>query len=194
MTPQDKTTATALKLFGFAIAMFGFGYALVPLYNVFCEITGLNGKTGVISQEKAGATGIDESRLVTVQFDTNINGDLPWVFKSGMNSIQVHPGQITDVVFVVENQADVPVAGQAIPSVAPGQASLHFNKTECFCFTQQTLGPHERREMLVRFVVDPALPRKISTVTLSYTFFMSPETGSTANKTEQVILIRQTNI
>jgi cytochrome c oxidase assembly protein subunit 11 len=194
MTAEDKTTGTALRLFVFATAMFGFGYALVPLYDVFCDITGLNGKTGVITPDEAGATGIDENRLVTVQFDTNVNGDLPWAFKSSMNKIQVHPGQVTDVFFVVENEADVPVAGQAIPSVAPGQASLHFNKTECFCFTQQTLGPHERREMLVRFVVDPALPRKISTVTLSYTFFMSPETGSTANKTEQATLIRQTNI
>jgi len=194
MTTDQKTTGTALKLFAFTIVMFGFGYALVPLYDVFCDITGLNGKTGVISQEKASAVGIDESRLVTVQFDTNINGELPWAFKSSMSKIQVHPGQITDVIFVVENEADVPVAGQAIPSVAPGQASLHFNKTECFCFTQQTLGPHERREMLVRFVVDPALPKRISTVTLSYTFFMSPETSNTANKTEQTTLIKQTNI
>lgn len=194
MTEKDNTTRTALRLSIFAIAMFGFGYALVPLYDVFCEITGLNGKTGVISQEKAGAAGVDESRLVTVQFDTNINGDLPWAFSSSMNRIQVHPGQITDVYFVVENQADEPVAGQAIPSVAPGQASLHFNKTECFCFTQQTLGPHERKEMLVRFVVDPALPKKISMVTLSYTFFMAPDANKSVNKTGQESLKKQTNI
>jgi cytochrome c oxidase assembly protein subunit 11 len=107
----------------------------------------------------------------------------------------VHPGQITDVLFIVENQADIPVIGQAIPSVAPGQASLHFNKTECFCFTQQTLQPHERKEMLVRFVVDPALPRKISTVTLSYTFFMTPDANASADKTEQTsVIIKQTNI
>lgn len=194
MTEKDNTTRTALRLSIFAIAMFGFGYALVPLYDVFCEITGLNGKTGVISQEKAGAAGVDESRLVTVQFDTNINGDLPWAFSSSMNRIQVHPGQITDVYFVVENQANEPVAGQAIPSVAPGQASLHFNKTECFCFTQQTLGPHERKEMLVRFVVDPALPKKISMVTLSYTFFMAPDANKSVNKTGQESLKKQTNI
>lgn len=194
MTTDEQTTRTALKLLSFAIIMFGFGYAMVPLYDVFCDITGLNGKTGVISQEKADTVGIDENRLVTVQFDTNINGELPWAFKSSMSKIQVHPGQITDVVFIVENQADVPVAGQAIPSVAPGQASLHFNKTECFCFTQQTLQPHERKEMLVRFVVDPALPRRISTVTLSYTFFMTPGSDITAAKTEQTIIIKQTNI
>jgi cytochrome c oxidase assembly protein subunit 11 len=195
MTTDQKTTGTALKLFAFTIVMFGFGYALVPLYDVFCEITGLNGKTGIISQEKAGTISIDEDRLVTVQFDTNINGDLPWAFKSSKNKVQVHPGQITDVLFVVENQADIPVIGQAIPSVAPGQASLHFNKTECFCFTQQTLGPHERKEMLVRFVVDPALPRKISTVTLSYTFFMMPDANVSADKTEQTsVIIKQTNI
>jgi cytochrome c oxidase assembly protein subunit 11 len=194
MTADEKTTRTALKLFALTIVMFGFGYALVPLYDVFCDITGLNGKTGVISQEKAVTAGIDKDRLVTVQFDTNINGELPWAFKSSMNKIQVHPGQITDVIFVVENQADVPVAGQAIPSVAPGQASLHFNKTECFCFTQQTLQAYERKEMLVRFVVDPALPRKISTVTLSYTFFMTPDANATAGKTEQLSIIKKTNI
>ncbi len=195
MTTGAKTTRTALKLFAITIVMFGFGYALVPLYDVFCDITGLNGKTGVISQEEAGAMGIDEDRLVTVQFDTNVNGNLPWLFRPGINKIQVHPGQITDVLFVVENQADIPVAGQAIPSVAPGQASLYFNKTECFCFTQQTLGPHERKEMLVRFIVDPALPRKISTVTLSYTFFMVPDPNNIVKKTEETtILTKQTNI
>ena len=196
MIVGSKTNRTALKLFAFTITMFGFGYALVPLYNVFCDITGLNGKTGVITQEKAGAVNIDKDRLVTIQFDTNVNSALPWLFRPGVNEIQVHPGQITDVLFVVENQADIAIAGQAIPSVAPGQASLHFNKTECFCFTQQTLGPHERREMLVRFVVDPALPKKISTLTLSYTFFIAPDANQTALKTKETktILTRQTNI
>ncbi len=184
MTDNKSTTRTAGKLFITAIAMFGFGYALVPLYNVFCEVTGLNGKTGMLSAEQAGALQVDPERLVTVEFDTNINGDLPWVFKAQTAKVQVHPGKMTDVMFVVENNSDKPIVGQAIPSVAPGPASVYFNKTECFCFTQQTLAPRERKEMLVRFVVDAALPERISTLTLSYTFFMAPESAQTALKTQ----------
>lgn len=194
---SGNASKTAGKLALLAVAMFGFGYVLVPLYNVFCDITGLNGKTGVISSAEAEKAGVDENRLVTVQFDTNVNGELPWAFKAQQYQVQVHPGQATDVFFVVENESDQPVTGQAIPSVTPNQASLYFNKTECFCFTQQTLAPKERKEMLVRFVVDPGLPKKISTLTLSYTFFMAPETSETVGKTRAEIknnLNQQENI
>ena len=166
---------TEIKLSLLAVAMFGFGYALVPLYNVFCEITGLNGKTGVIAAEQAEKLVVDHNRLVTVEFDTNVNSQLPWNFRAKDSKVQVSPGQIADMVFVVENRSDRYVTAQAIPSVAPAEASLYFNKTECFCFSQQTLAPLEKKEMLVRFVVDSKLPDKISTLTLSYTFFMAPE-------------------
>jgi len=175
------TSRTAGKLAILAIAMFGFGYALVPLYNVFCDITGLNGKTGTIAQEEASKLVTDIDRLVTVEFDTNVNGALPWTFQARAQKLKVHPGEIADAIFVVENNSDRLIVGQAIPSVAPAQASLYFNKTECFCFTKQTLAPHERREMLVRFVVDSELPRKISTLTLSYTFFLAPDSNETAD-------------
>lgn len=176
------TSRTVGKLVIVTMTMFGFGYALVPLYNVFCEITGLNGKTGTITQEEANKLVADTDRLVTVEFDTNINGALPWTFKAQAHKLKVHPGEIAEAVFLVENQSDHPIVGQAIPSVAPAQASLYFNKTECFCFVRQTLAPHERREMLVRFVVDSGLPDKISTLTLSYTFFMAPDSNDTAKR------------
>jgi len=165
---------TAIKLLLATVVMFGFGYALVPMYNVFCEIAGLNGKTGMITREQADRLTIDTRRTVTVEFDTNVNGDLPWTFKASVNRMKVHPGKTSEAVFVAENKSDKAITGQAVPSVAPAQASLHFNKTECFCFTQQTLAPYERREMPVRFVVDAELPEKISTLTLSYTFFQAP--------------------
>jgi cytochrome c oxidase assembly protein subunit 11 len=165
-----------IKLTILAIAMFGFGYALVPLYDVFCAVTGLNGKTGTIAQEQAEQLFVDPDRMVTVEFDTNVNGSLPWSFRAMEHRLKVHPGEITDALFVVENHSNKTVVGQAVPSVAPAQASLFFNKTECFCFTQQTLAPGERKEILVRFVVGAELPKKISTLTLSYTYFMVPET------------------
>jgi Cytochrome oxidase assembly factor len=193
-TSIEKTSGakrTAGRLFIAAVAMFGFGYALVPLYNVYCELTGLNGKTGAISEQQAAAGVIDTDRLVTVEFDTNINGDLPWEFRAGARKVQVHPGKITDVFFMVENKSDRPVVGRAIPSVAPAQASLYFNKTECFCFTEQTLAPGERREMLVRFVVDSALPEKITTLTLSYTFFgVLPQDQVSASATDTGNILR----
>ena len=165
---------TEIKLSLFAIAMFGFGYALVPLYNVFCDITGLNGKTGTMTQAQSESLVADRERTVTVEFDTNVNSGLPWSFHARENRLKVHPGELTDVVFIVENKSDKAVMGQAVPSVAPAQASLYFNKTECFCFSRQTLAPGERREMTVRFVVDTKLPEKISTMTLSYTYFPAP--------------------
>lgn len=166
----------ALRLAAAACAMFGFGYALVPLYEVVCEYTGLGGRTGAIDAGTVAADGVDRSREVVVEFDTNVNSGLPWRFAAGQRRVTVHPGEITEVLFVAENRANRQVTGQAVPSVAPAKASPYFNKTECFCFTQQTLAPGERREMPVRFVVGPDLPEGVGTVTLSYTFFEAPGT------------------
>lgn len=174
------------KLAILTIAMFGFGYLLVPFYNVFCEVAGINGKTGTIAREEAEKLSVDENRMVTVEFDTNINGSLPWSFRSEQHELRVHPGEITDAMFVVENHSDKTVVGQAIPSVAPQLASLYFKKTECFCFSQQTLAPRERKEMLVRFVVNSDLPEDISTMTLSYTFFMAPGSENVAHQQSPV--------
>ncbi len=166
---------TSGKLAVFALAMFGFGYALVPLYDVFCDITGLNGKTGEITAESVSKLVVDYDRTVTVQFDTNVNSELPWTFKAVDKALVVHPGEVTEAVFIAVNTSSSEVTGQAVPSVAPAQASLFFNKSECFCFTKQTLTAHEQKEMIVRFVVETDLPKKISTLTLSYTFFVAPE-------------------
>jgi cytochrome c oxidase assembly protein subunit 11 len=163
------------KLAVFALAMFGFGYALVPLYDVLCDVTGLNGKTGEITAESVSELVVDYDRTVTIQFDTNVNGALPWKFKAVDKKLVVHPGEVTEAVFVAVNTSAAEVTGQAVPSVAPAQASLFFNKTECFCFSRQTLAAHEQKEMVVRFVVEADLPKKISTLTLSYTFFVAQE-------------------
>jgi cytochrome c oxidase assembly protein subunit 11 len=179
------------KLAIFALAMFGFGYALVPLYDVICDVTGLNGKTGEITAESVSELVIDYERTVTVEFDTNVNGALPWKFKAADKKLLVHPGEVTEAVFIAINTSAAEITGQAVPSVAPAQASLYFNKTECFCFTRQTLAAHEQKEMVVRFVVETGLPKKISTVTLSYTFFVAQESEDVARLNPVVL---KTNI
>tara|TARA_R110002072_G_scaffold21902_7_gene77225 strand:+ start:1588 stop:2166 length:579 start_codon:yes stop_codon:yes gene_type:complete len=176
----QKTTVTAKKLFVFAACMFGFGYVLVPIYDLLCDVTGLNGKTGEVSQVEAEAKYVDMDRLVTVEFDTNVNPALPWKFEASEFKMNVHPGAIAEAVFVVENTSDKPVVGQAVPSLVPPLASLYFDKTECFCFTTQLLEPGERKEMVVRYVVGSELPENISTMTLSYTFFKAPGSDDVA--------------
>ena len=156
------------------ICMFGFGFLLVPLYDVFCEVTGINGKTGVVSRTEALEKNADTGRLLTVEFDTNVNESLPWDFRPAVPRIKVHPGEMNETVFYAENFSDRKITGQAVPSVAPAKASLFFNKTECFCFSRQTLAPGEEKKMKVVFVVDTGLPEDILTMTLSYTFFEAP--------------------
>jgi len=156
-----------------AVAMFGFGFALVPLYDVFCDITGINGKTGRIELEAALGQTVDEDRLVTVEFLAMVNSDLPWEFRPMVRKIKVHPGEVTEVNYYAMNKTDNRVTGQAVPSLAPGLAAKYFNKTECFCFTRQSLGPREGKQMPLRFIVDPALPAEVRTVSLSYTFYQA---------------------
>ena len=161
-----------------ALLMFGFGFAMVPLYDVFCDITGINGKTGRIELEEALSQKVDEKRLVTVEFLATVHSDLPWEFRPVVRKIQVHPGEVTEVNYFASNKTDALVVGQAVPSVAPGLAAKYFNKTECFCFTRQALGPGESKDMPLRFVVDPELPEEIRTVSLSYTFYQAKPDGS----------------
>ncbi len=158
------------------LAMFGFGFALVPLYNVFCEITGLNGKTGVVEASALNGR-VDQTRLVTVEFVASVNSRLPWEFAPERHNMQVHPGKVYEAKFVARNLASEAMTGQAVPSVAPATASRYFNKTECFCFSQQRLEAGEERRLPVRFVIDRALPSNIGTVTLSYTFFKQQTQG-----------------
>jgi cytochrome c oxidase assembly protein subunit 11 len=159
--------------------MFAFGYALVPIYKTICEVTGINilalGERNVPGGSAAvpGNTQVDLSRTITVEFDANSRG--PWSFKPAQRSVQVHPGELTTVMYEFQNVQDRRMSAQAIPSYAPRQASAHFNKLECFCFNQYTLEPGEKKTWPVAFVIDPKLSRDVKTITLSYTFF---EVGS----------------
>ena len=164
------TKKTVFTLLLVTIAMFGFGYAMVPLYDVFCKITGLNGKTiRVVESDIKEEYKTD--RVVKIRFDSNINGDLPWKLKSNIKTMKVQPGKFYEATNVVENLYNGDVTGQAIPSVSPQIASLYFKKAECFCFINQVLKPGEVKEMVVRFEVDKDLPEEVNALTLSYTFF-----------------------
>ena len=162
---------SALKLAIIPLLMFGFGFALVPLYDVFCDITGLNGKTGRIQAAEIDASQVDTSRTIEVRFLANTNTGLPWSFEPLVKKMEVHPGQVYEAVFRVRSASDSKTLGQAVPSVSPGLASLHFNKTECFCFTQQELQARETRDMPLRFIVGTGISEDIEEITLSYTFF-----------------------
>lgn len=158
------------KLLLAALLMFGFGYSLVPLYQKICEITGIN---VLAVQEtlnvKPSNTQVDTSRTITIEFDANTTG--PWRFKPAMSSIEVHPGEMAQVIYEVVNTQSRAMEAQAIPSYAPRESGAYFRKMECFCFKQQTLAPNEARQMPVSFYIDPALPKNVKTITLSYTFF-----------------------
>ena len=161
--------------------MFGFGFALVPLYDVFCDLTGINGKTGRLDEAQAQATQVDESRWITVEFVANATSGLPWDFRPSERRVRVHPGEIAETTFYAHNRTTRDATGQAVPSVAPSLASKYFNKTECFCFSQQTLKAGEYKQMPVRFIVDPRLPGEIKTITLAYTFFESKQPEPSAD-------------
>ncbi|ENO86403.1 cytochrome c oxidase assembly protein [Thauera linaloolentis] len=162
-----------LRLAVSAVAMFGFGFLLVPFYEKICEVTGINNFLRPEAERGARAvvnTQVDASRRILVQFDANLH-DLPWRFRPLQRSLEVHPGQLVQVDYEVSNTREVPITGQAVPSYGPQLAGRYFNKMDCFCFEQQTLAPGERRIMPVVFVVDPALPEEVTVITLSYTFF-----------------------
>jgi len=165
------------RLLFVVLGMFGFGFALVPLYDVFCDITGLNGKTGGVYTQKE-LVEINNSRIVTVQFMANNNDGMTWQFKPTQKSVQVHPGALTEVSFYVRNTSDRTMIAQAVPSVSPFYAADYLHKTECFCFEQQLLHTNEEMEMPLRFIVDNELPDDVSTLTLSYTLFDVTELAS----------------
>jgi cytochrome c oxidase assembly protein subunit 11 len=156
-----------MKLGVVVVAMFGFGYALVPFYEKICEVTGLR---DIGRPDAVANTQVDTTRSVRIEFDTNIH-DMPWKFRAVGPIIDVHPGAVTQVMFEVVNTTNRAVTGQAIPSYGPRNAAQYFRKLDCFCFTRQTLAAGETRRMPVVFVIDPAMPADLSTITLSYTFF-----------------------
>jgi cytochrome c oxidase assembly protein subunit 11 len=163
------------KLAVVAAAMFAFGYALVPIYRSICEITGIN-ILALTERDVPGNqarlpanTQVDLTRTITVEFDANARG--PWIFKPELRHLQVHPGEMTTVMYEFQNVQDHSMTAQAIPSYAPHEAAPYFNKLECFCFNQYTLAPGEKKSWPVVFVIDPKLNRDVTTITLSYTFF-----------------------
>ncbi len=173
---QESTLRTAntrlmRKLLLATLAMFGFGFALVPLYDVFCQVTGLNGKTQRLDVQAAQDMSVDETRWVNVEFTANVNSGMPWEFRPKQTRMRVHPGAVNTTVYYAHNTAAEAITGQAVPSVTPGKAGAHFKKIECFCFDRQLLQAGETKEMPVRFIVDRKLAPEVQTVTLSYTFF-----------------------
>jgi cytochrome c oxidase assembly protein subunit 11 len=167
---------TVGKLLLVAAGMFAFGFALVPIYRVICEVTGLNGYvSNRVASADAPTPEVDRDRLVTVEFVATVNGNAPWVFRPAVHRMQVHPGEIYTTTYYAENLTAAPLAGQASYSVAPGRAARWFGKPDCFCFTRQEFEAEEGRDMPVTFFVSPSLPADVDRVTLSYTFFALPD-------------------
>ena len=169
------------KLLIVTVGMFGFGYAMVPFYYKICEVTGLNAGD---AQVLAKNTQVDASRTITMEFDANVDANLPWKFSPVEKSITMHPGEMVQVLFDVENLADHDITGQAIPSYGPQLAGRYVKKIECFCFTGQTLKAGEKRKMPVMLVMEPDLPKDVNTVTLSYTFFVQPGSDKSVESKE----------
>lgn len=169
---------TVIKLVAVAIAMFAFVFVvMVPLYNVLCDVLGINGKTSGQAYSAVPAA-IDESRIVKVQFIAINNQGMPWEFEPGQTVMKVNPGALNDTVFYAYNPLSRDMVAQAIPSISPARAAAYFHKTECFCFNQQPLSAQSSADMPLRFIVDQDLPRDIRTITLSYTIFDVTDTAS----------------
>lgn len=169
-TKDASVKKTVKKLMLIVFGMFGFGFAMVPLYDVFCDITGLNGKTSNVAASYKGVT-IDTERTITVQFLTRTAKGIPWRFEPMINEVKVHPGERKIVKFYAKNESVSDIVGQAVPSVSPGRAAIYFQKIECFCFNNQPLKASEDVEMGLQFYVDLDLPDDVSTITLSYTLY-----------------------
>ncbi|MCX4026707.1 cytochrome c oxidase assembly protein [Endozoicomonas sp. SM1973] len=169
---QRAIQKTAIKLSLIVVGMFGFGFAMVPLYDVFCEVTGLNGKTNSEAyQYQSTSTVVDKSRQITVQFITNLGEGAQWEFKPIVSQVKVHPGQLKSVEFFAKNPTNTTRSSQAVPSISPTEGTIFLQKTECFCFEQQTLQAGEEVVMPMRFVIDQEIPKHIKKLTLSYTLF-----------------------
>lgn len=168
---KAKRKRSILEMSLLTAAMFGFGFAFAPLYSALCNLTGLNGRDNDMLVPTTMVATPDLTRTVTLQLLTVVNGGREWQFKPEQSQITVHPGEFTTINFVAENLLDQDVVGQAVPAVTPGKAARHVKKTECFCFNNQAFKAREKKIMPVRLMLDPDLPKDITTVTLSYTFF-----------------------
>ena len=171
-TPAPSPRKTFRTIVMVSLGSFVFAFSMVPLYQIACEkVFGIKLEQGPAGESRVAGMQVDESRTVVVEFDGTVNSKLPWDFKPSQLRMEVVPGKPYEATYVARNTSDHAIVGNAAPSVAPSTASTFFNKTECFCFTEQLLQPGEERVMPVRFIVDPALPANVGTLTLSYTFF-----------------------
>ena len=168
--PKKNSKSIVTKLALVSVCMFGFGYVLVPLYDVFCDLTGLRftqDSNELVSQEIQE----DTTRLVTVEFDVSMNESMPWNVRPAVSKMQVHPGRIYTTNYIAKNTTKSSMVGQAVPSVTPFVANRHLVKTECFCFENQPIEAGKEVEMALSFMINPKLPKDVKVVTLSYTFF-----------------------
>ncbi len=179
--------ALVKKLSALVVGMFAFGFALVPLYDLLCDITGLNGKTGGKYEYDAAALMPDKSRLIQVSFVTNANEGMPWSFESEKGGVRVHPGELKAVNFIVRNPTDKVMVGQAVPSLVPFNAAQYFHKTECFCFESQILQPGEEMVMPMRFIVDRDLPKNVQSISLSYALYDITERSDIALLSKELV-------
>jgi cytochrome c oxidase assembly protein subunit 11 len=167
---RDSNNRLTLKLLAFALGSFVFGFALVPFYDVLCDITGF-GNQKALAEARVAVEQPDDSRTITIDFVADLPSVGNWEFRPTVASMQVHPGRLYQTEFFAHNLTGHETMAQAVPNIAPGNAAGYFRKTECFCFTPQHFNVNEQRPMAVRFVVDPALPRSVDRITLSYTFY-----------------------
>ena len=181
---QSSHGALVGKLGLLVVGMFGFAFALVPLYDLLCDITGLGGKTGDKYEYDAATLTPDTSRLIRVNFITNNNDGMPWEFRSEKGGVRVNPGELKAVNFVVRNPTDKVMVGQAVPSLVPFKAAEYFHKTECFCFERQVLQPGEEMVMPMRFIVGRELPKNVQSISLSYSLYDVTDRSDVASLTE----------
>lgn len=178
--PRPGVRRSTLRFTALVMVMFGFGFALGPMYSALCRLTGWNGSWNPMVANAAAPVTVDTSRSVKVEFVTTVNGGRNWKFRADRSSLEVHPGQMYTVNFYARNTEGHAIVAQAVPNVAPWDAARHLKKTECFCFNNQPFKAGEEKQMPVRFMLDPELPRSVDTVTLSYTFFDVTETAAQA--------------
>lgn len=180
-TVAERNRRLLVKLAVVVVAMFGFAvFVMPPMYDAFCELTGLNGK--VAGKAAAPTVPVDTSRTLTMEFLVDTDKALPWDFRHEDAAVTVNPGQITKTMFFVKNRDSRAITGRAVPSISPSEAARFVKKTECFCFREQRLEAGEGKEMPVIFYIDPAIPRHITTITLSYKFFNLTDQAQTATR------------
>ena len=185
MSRNDNISNASLisRLLTLAVSMFAFGFLLVPIYDVFCDLTGIGGKVDTSGAAVVEVQAIDEVRVLTVEFVTTLNQQAPWEFRPNVATMEIHPGEFYETTFFARNLTDRELVGRAVPSIAPGEATKYLKKTECFCFSAQDFEPEESKDMPVRFVVDRDIPEHIDRITLSYTFFASQKVASQSDPT-----------